>query len=224
NDTECCTRTIRAIAPSESPRTGSRESPIARPASSNAGESDSPSRRDAITTTGSAASRRSANANARADGSSSHCASSTKSATGPLCASQRKRLRIGHREGEPVDVRAGTPDRSEQRRSLRLGERRQVTVQNLPECVSERRKRELRFDCRRPAAEDAPAATPCLLVGGCKQRRLPDPGLALEEESAGPLQVRFENLPDRVQLGVAADDRFRSRCDRHSLHLRMWRL
>jgi hypothetical protein len=126
-----------------------------------------------------------------------------------------------HGESEPVDVRGRTPHSSEQRRSLRLGERRQVTVQDIPERVSEPRKRELRFGCRRPAAEDLPTATPCLSVGGCEQRRLPDPCLALDEESAGPLYARFKELPDRVQLGVPADDRFRSTSDRHGLGLRM---
>jgi len=107
-----------------------------------------------------------------------------------------------HREGEPVDLRAGTPDRSQQGRPLRLGEPRQVTVRDFPQCVGQRRKRELRLGCCRPAREDLPAAAPCLLVGGRKQRRLSDAGLALQEESAGPLQARFEELPDRFQLGA----------------------
>jgi hypothetical protein len=113
------------------------------------------------------------------------------------------------------------PARREQRRTLRRGERRQVTVQDLPEYVSKRRKRELRLGRCRPAAEDLPAATPCLLVGGPKQRCLSDAGLALQEESAGPLQARFEELPDRFQLGAPADDHLRRRTDRHGLDLRI---
>src|SRR5439155_882144 len=71
------------------------------------GGSDSPSRRDAITKTGSALSRRSANENARADGWSSHCTSSMKSATGPPRASPRSRLRTPiERASRSTSVRA----------------------------------------------------------------------------------------------------------------------
>jgi hypothetical protein len=128
-----------------------------------------------------------------------------------------EKVEDAHREGEPVDVRVGTPDRSEQGCSLRLGERRQVTVQDLSESVSERRERELRLGCGRPAREDVPAATPRLFLCGRKQCRLSNAGLALQEESAGPLQARPEELPDRVQLGAPADDSFQCRCDRHGL-------
>jgi hypothetical protein len=68
-----------------------------------------------------------------------------------------------------------------------------------------------------------PAATMCLLIGGCEQRRLPDAGLSLQKEYAGPLQARLEEFLDRVQFGAPADDGFR-RSDRHRLDLGMWRL
>jgi hypothetical protein len=113
-----------------------------------------------------------------------------------------------HREGKAVDLGAGAPDRSEERRSLRLGERRQASAHDLPECVSERRKRELRLRFGRPTAEDVPAATPCLLAGCCEQRRLSDAGLALQEESARLLRERFEELSDVFEFGVPSDDRF----------------
>jgi hypothetical protein len=135
-----------------------------------------------------------------------------------------EKVENAHREGESIDVRAGTSDRPEQRNALRFGERRQVIVQHFAECVSKPRERELRLGRGRPAAEDPPAVMQCLFVGGGEQCRLADAGLALQEESARTLRTRLEELADRVEFGVPADDRLRCRCDRHCLDLHIWRL
>ena len=103
----------------------------------------------------------------------------------------RQRPLVGRRA-----ARRGAQERDRERVALRRGKPGEDVVADAAEEIDEPAERQSLLGLRRPRREDEPAALGGVVGGGLPDGRLPDPGLALEDERRqpvpGPRQERLE--------------------------------
>ena len=113
----------------------------------------------------------------------------------------RQRPLIGRRA-----ARRGAQERDRERVALRRGKPGEDVVADAAEEIDEPAERQSLLGLRRPRREDEPAALGGVVGGGLPDGRLPDPGLALEDERRQPVPGPREERLECGELGAPPHD------------------
>ena len=163
---------------------------------------------------GSSRNRRAANARASPEGGSSHCVSSIATTSGRVLGEHSNRTEDAERHRsalQPPGLRPSSQQRDLEGLALRVGEPPERSVRHVAEEITQRGERQSDLGLDRPAREHL--QPPRTGVGDAlpPERRLPDPGLTLDEQRDRSPGNRLQEVVNRIDLRLAPDDLQRRR-------------